>query len=85
MSHLAEQKCTTHALYSRDRLDCQYSILPFNLLSGIWLNVGADLGAMGSLCDLKLNEFIFFEDNCVLFGGCCQLFIYILHSLLKTF
>ncbi len=25
--HLAEQKCTTHSLYSRDRPGCQYSIL----------------------------------------------------------
>ena len=27
MSHLAEQKCTTHSLYSRDHPGCQYSIL----------------------------------------------------------
>jgi hypothetical protein len=30
--HLAEQKCTTHSLYSRDRPGCQYSILASSFL-----------------------------------------------------
>jgi hypothetical protein len=35
VSHLAEQKYTTHSLYSRDRPGCQYSILASSfLLSG---------------------------------------------------
>ena len=32
VSHLAEQKCTTHSLYSRDRPGCQYSILTSSFL-----------------------------------------------------